>query len=205
MKKAVIILILIFLVLVRISSAPIEVAHDSFTIQAGYGAVQEVSFHEIPAQSYSYIAGMPFNIEEQFVQYGQTENGRQIATIDMLSNQPMKLIFNGEQMMHEIEESTPLDYIITIEYEEGRFSNNSIVEGDSKTFTFDSRTSDAELILGEDADANTFIGSVDGLVYFMFTRKSSSVIAGADDSTLPPGNYGARVWVTIEPLEGGTV
>lgn len=178
-------------------SAVIEIANDSLRLQGFLDEAATVEFHEIPAQSASYIAGMPFNIEDMLVQYGNSEFGREIATMDIITNTPIRLTFQGEPLVHELETSTPLNYRILIEY---RTSTGS---GAINSSRIEYSTDGAPTVVELNPSSGEAIGGVDGLVYFQFTRRASNTIETATATELPAGNYGTYVWVTIEDLETG--
>ena len=179
---------------------------DSITLQAGYGTVTKISVKEIPAQSASYIAGMPFNIEEDYVQWGKTEYGRRIANVDILSNQPFSLKVMGEPMTYQgpttgVKASQDLGYQLTFEYQLGIYQNGSVNNNSGvQRFTYSSSEGEAIQEFGDSPDEGTYIGSVNCLVYFMFDQGTSSFISSATDATLPPGNYGANVVLEIQPI-----
>ena len=80
-KKLILCLFILTTILLPCTAVIEEVRSDSFTIQAGYGQVCDIIIEAIPAQSMSYIAGMPFDIEDAIVSYNSSEleGGRTIA------------------------------------------------------------------------------------------------------------------------------
>ncbi len=185
-------------------AAYVPVRSDSFSLQAGYGESMEVSVKEIPAQSNAYIAGMPFDIEERLVQYGATPDGRRIATIDLISNTPFTLEISGPEMTHLGGESTEesLHYILNFNVTIGSYENGTSV-GHQEEFSFRSRSAESVVWTPSISnDEDTFLGSVNGYIYFMFDQETSNFISTSDDTSIPPGEYGADVVITIMPDEG---
>lgn len=185
---------------------------ESFVIQAGYGGVTTVMIDEIPAQSMQYIAGMPFDIEEAIVQYASNpESGRRIARFSMLSNQDFTITFDGEPMrlvkdgVTQSGENDPeLYYILYFDCQLGYYVNGEIQTADTTDFIYRSANGTASWNPGLFSDDGTFIGNVNGYIYFMFDSQTSSFISSSTDASLPPGNYEANVVVTIKTDEGGS-
>ena len=209
---------ILFILLISLSGACLPAAYtntrsDSFTVQAGYGAVTDITVTEIPAQSSAYIAGMPFNIEEALVRYNSNPAaGRRIATFNMLSNQPFRVSIKGEPMRHINDnggyDATPeLDYILYFECDFGVYENGNIVARNTDTFTYSSQNAESSWQPDVNPDENSYIGNVDGYIYFMFNSATTTFIASSNDTTLPPGSYGADVTLEIVPLseQGGEI
>lgn len=186
-----------------------DVTTDSFMIQAGYENACTVKIHPIAAQSTSYIGGMPFNIEEDIVQYHADDVGRRIATIDMISNTRFTLTFeaNGPMVPADITKKTaePLDYILTFQFLLGFYEGGNINDGGSVTIPFHSNQRTMTWSMENFPDPDTFLGTVDGAIYFMFEQSATEFIMGSedgsippsDDATLPPGDYISTVTITI--------
>ena len=177
-----------------------DVRTDGFMIQAAYGPTCKVNIREIPAQSSSYIGGMPFNIEEALVQYGMSDYGRRIANFDIISNVPFTINITANKMIHDGENqpAEDLHYILTFQYLLGYYENGVINEGNDTIHSVISRTGlGTNWNLEATSDPDTFLGTVDGTIYFMFDEESSSFIAGSNDATLPVGNYTAEVIIEV--------
>lgn len=199
------------------SSKPLE-------LQAGYDSVAYIGVEPIAAQSQAYLQGMPFNIEESYVAYGATENGRQIATWSMLSNTNVKLRITAELMHHVSEASLYLPYKLLFTYEIGYIDENGKPQTSGEQ-EFSITTSGLPSS-DEKPDSNTFevfplenigsfvnqtssenekyyyVGNLNGSVYFQFTSWSTEIInanKGINNQNLPSGNYQAMV--TIEMVE----
>lgn len=185
------------------------------SIQAGYQDFADLRITPIASQSEAYLIGMPFNIEENYVQYNADSSGRVIARWSVLSNARFTLeiteispLINTTDKVSNIE----LPYILTFDYDisysmDG-IDNNSlsgfwrVVYGDDTTYRF---ILPSQVVSSE----NFFIGSVAGNISFMFqdemeldgvTRKVTDVVR-SDDA--PPGSYYALVKITIKTEEGG--
>ncbi len=82
------------------------------TLQAGYGTVIDFSVEPIIAGSQSMVIGMPFNLDDGYIQYqgptGTTEadsvfgsgSGRTIAEWAMLFNTPVKIRITADPLKH---------------------------------------------------------------------------------------------------------
>lgn len=194
-----------------------SVRQDSFLLQAGYGRVANMTITEIPAQTTSYISGMPFDIEEALVQYNSSySQGRTIAYFNIISNTDFSVKVYGEPMRHLTEEGTfdvstgapELHYILYFECQLGYYNNGEIQTTTSSNFTFRSRNSDyvnGTTVWEPDfsmKDDNSFVGNVEGQIHFMFDSDTTSFISSANDTTLPRGTYGANVVIEIVPSDG---
>lgn len=220
MKKNFLFLTLLFVVIsAAFSKAPYQMEMTrQFTLQAGYDHAAEISIAPVVAQGQSYIAGMPFNIEDKQVQYGVTEQGREIARWDVLSNTNFNIKISGTKLQPVDEignvktgfEDDGLDYYLRFSYTIGYVDSS----GEQKTSTGEKVYYTAEASSGEfvglipthtaDGTLNQFIGGVDGSIFFVFDKASSERIQSdaADDSAngnyLPPGDYMATVTVVLE-------
>ena len=182
---------------------------DSFMIQAGYEKACSVVVHEIAAQSASYIGGMPFNIEEDIVAYNPADVGRRIATIDIISNTRFRMTVTSDGPMKHIENdgvtrtvtSTPLDYILTFQFLLGYYEGGHINESATTTIRYRTAGSDTSWTIDASPDSETFLGTVDGTIYFMFDQAASDFIASSDDTSLPQGNYDSTVTIRVEAVE----
>lgn len=209
MRKA---YLMIVAILMSVSlHAVTEPISDSFMIQAGYEEACSVVVHEIAAQSASYIGGMPFNIEEDIVQHHADDVGRRIATIDIISNTRFRMTVTSDGPMKHIENdgvtrtvtSTPLDYILTFQFLVGYYESGNINENATTTVRYRSAGGDTAWTIGASPDPDTFLGTVDGAIYFMFDDAASKFISddNTTDEMLPPGNYDSTVTITVEAVE----
>lgn len=200
--------------------------YKTIDLQAAYGEVSTVSITRIPAQSTAYKIGMPFDIEDRFVLNtadAHTERGRVIASWRIVSNTNYKLRISAENLHHETSTDVQLPYILTFTYKLGYFDGDNREEYDESEFsltTGNNPSAENGIVLNDDnkyefsiipaglADGGTnYTGSVDGNIYFLFTRESSERILGpeADNANspdyVPAGNYTASV--TIEMISEG--
>ena len=212
--KRLIAVVLISILCSALFSADTERHMKSFRIQAGVGEKVSINVERIPAQTTSYVAGMPFNIEESFVEYTNVAyQGRLIANFDILSNTKFDLEIKAEPMTHTTLSSAELDYYLIFDYRLGYQTAGGISNSIPKRFTFHS-ANPADWIWSDQVNADvlagTYIGSVDGSIYFKFDSASTSEIQaekGNNDGDLPAGNYSATVTITIktDAYSGGNV
>lgn len=223
MKKLALLLILASLALSLVASTThkdINV-YKPIQLQAAYGKVSNISVTRIPAQSTEYMTGMPFNIEDKFVQYRETENGREIAKWSILSNTNYKLRIDAEEL-HHITDVNPemLSYILVFTYQMGyvdaggnrvEFGNNQFAlrNGDNPTTQNGTIVNDGTgnkfefYIVPTDLAGNDYSGSVEGSIFFMFTEESTNTIEADKNVTdpslqiLPAGNYTAHVKIEM--------
>lgn len=198
-------------------------------LQAAYGQVAYVSVTPIPAQGQSYIQGMPFNIEESYVlstitdENGKvipgSENGRLIANWSMISNSKVKLRITTTPMTHVSKESDKLNYYLHFTYLMGYSDGNNNVELDTQYFNIPMKENDPvsilkasdtqsvyevdlfEVIADFTEGGSSYIGSLDGGIYFQFDEISTEQIyrekGKADSTSIPAGNYTAEVLVEL--------
>ena len=67
-----------------------------FKIQGGSGTVLHISITPTSTQATSFLMGMPFDIEEDLVQYGKMKDGRSIAKWSMVANSDFKIKVSEE-------------------------------------------------------------------------------------------------------------
>lgn len=168
-------------------------------LQGAYREVVSLDFEEIAAQTQAYLIGMPFNIQDQTVQSSAGE-GRVISRWNIITNTPFTLRLSSEGMFHEddlVAKQNPLYFNLKFSYNLSYYING-VAQSSEASFTYDSTnvTMDGISLVpaGAVPDSSTFIGSVDGLVYFKFVTFSSDI---DDDTTYPPGKYYADVKVEV--------
>ena len=171
-------------------------------LQGAYDKVVSIEFDEIAAQSQGELSGIPFNIQDQTVQ-AESGNGRAISRWNIITNTPFTLRVSCDGMFHEdvIEKKKPLNFSLTFTYDLAYYvSGNEESYKGSFTYSTDPESNGDENnvinMIPEDVvpDTNTFIGSVDGLVYFKFNTFSKDIDI---DELYPPGNYYADVKVEV--------
>lgn len=217
MKKRILVLILLSLVTFSFGEGYKSEMTRYFDLQAGYESAWSLSVEPIPAQSLSYIAGMPFSIEDPMV-LGASSTGREIASWSVLSNVDFRIHIygrNGNGQMYPViigedagviqnpaYQGDGLDYILTFTYRLGYVTNGveQTVDGEFEYKT--SENSGESYFTMIDAHesgegANAFIGSVDGSIFFRFDEASADRIENQGD-TLPSGDYMAYLTIELE-------
>ena len=198
-----------------------------FKIQGGSGTVLHISIIPTSTQATSFLMGMPFDIEEDLVQYGKMKDGRSIAKWSMVANSDFKIkvsagLLTSEETYQLSKDSetlyAELPYIMKFEYSFGYYTSGNI-SNLSGSFTLDNETGNGSYvnpetgtstdvtwapdksfiydILPSNIDSAGLSGSVDGQIYFMFTENSTYRIKNEGD-TVPVGDYYAYVTVTLE-------
>lgn len=98
----------------------VETKTASIQLQGAYDVALNMGITPIAAQTESYLAGMPFNIEEDFVQYQENSDGRAIATWNVLSNTKFNIYIKADNLVHatrnDYAPKIPLSYILTFSY-----------------------------------------------------------------------------------------
>lgn len=209
-------IILLILVLANVNAAYVHETTRHFDLQAGYGATSSINITPIPAQSQSYVVGMPFSIEDQLVT-DKSGVGREIATFTLLSNVDFNIIIGPAEphdgkMRHVDENGEPakkedgtyehegLDYILTFRYLLGYVGDGNSQSSRESEFTYESRNGTeiiSDLTIGYTGEENDFIGTANGAIFFRFDDKSSDMIEDPNN-TLPAGDYMAHVKITLE-------
>ena len=205
-------IILLILVLPNVNAAYVHETTRHFDLQAGYGATSSINITPIPAQSQSYVVGMPFSIEDQLVT-DKSGVGREIATFTLLSNVDFNIIIEPAEphdgkMRHVDDvrnedgtyEYDGLDYILTFRYLLGYVGDGNSQSSRKSEFTYESRNGTeiiSDLTIGYTGKENDFIGTANGAIFFRFDETSSSIIKDPNN-TLPAGDYMAHVKITLE-------
>ena len=217
MKRIITFLITCFISLGLFAAYQHEISKP-IQLQAGYDAVAFIEVEEVSSQSQAYIQGMPFNIEESYVQYGATEDGRLIAHWSMISNSQVKIRITAEPMHHETKSSLMLPYKLLFTYSIGYTDddgNNQVVRGEEfEAYSLSAPVNEEtgyygnvtefnptpNIIFGDSTD--TYVGNLDGSIYFQFTEDASALINSEqnynhDTANIPVGNYVATVKVEL--------
>ena len=213
MKKIVSILVFASIIISGLFSAVYKdgkytVNSEGLEIQAGYGEFAEISITPIAAQSEAYLAGMPFNIMEPYVQYQAENDGRLIAKWDVLANTPFSItITECPHLKHETSD-TALPYHLTFEYDVSYYdgTENKSVSGEW-VFTSgqNNQKKNVKDVMEEEPVAGSyFIGSVAGDVFFQFDQVMPDGVTLVSDAIddAPGCNYFATVKICIEADEG---
>lgn len=211
--KKIIIFILIFTssLLSLFAWQPLET--KALQIQAGVDKALEINVEPIPAQTEFFLIGMPFNIEEDYVKYSAELDGRIIAHWNILSNSQYSIFVDADKLHHVDTSSYPnanLDYILTFTYDIGYIDVNNNSQSMKGEFVYNTANNS---LSGSNVEENkfkftgnikdSFIGLLDGDIYFMFTDSATNTIAANKENnsaTVPQGDYIATVTLTMEAL-----
>lgn len=228
MKKRVLSLLYFLLVVEVIFASTVNDTNTSkyFKIQGASGAVLRSTVSPISTQSTAFIMGMPFDIEDDLVQYGVMQNGRTIANWSLVTNADFTIKIKADNLKSANNTGTEgvycyLPYILKFTYNFGYFDSNGNSLSKSGEFTIDNESgivkytdpstgSSVEKGLSADGYLSfQFLpsgiafyglsGSVDGDIYFMFTESSSDTIKNHGD-TVPVGDYSADVTILLESV-----
>ena len=226
MKKAFCFSIVFLLVSTLLFSATIHDTETSkyFKIQGASGAVIKATVSPISTQATSFIMGMPFDIEDDLVQYGVMQNGRTIANWSLVTNTGFEMKIKADLLASTNTYNNGTDdvkcylpYILKFDYNFGYFDSqgSSSITGDFEidnergVVKYTDPTSGLSTEKGISADGYLSFqflpsgmglsGSVDGLIYFMFTESSSKRIKNSG-KTVPVGDYSAEVTIILESL-----
>lgn len=177
-------------------------------ILAGFGENASIKVFPIASQAQSYLAGMPFNIEESYVAYNSNSSGRLIATWDVIANTYFEIHVECPDLGHETDMSVKLPYHLSFEYSLSYSTDgvNNVDEPLSGSLLVRSGVGEqvfriSDLI--EDVSAGFFIGSVSGNVFFQFDEymQDGSTLVTEYIKNAPSGNYGATVKLRVQ-VEG---
>lgn len=230
MKKAFCFSIVFLLVSTLLFSATIHDTETSkyFKIQGASGAVIKATVSPISTQATSFIMGMPFDIEDDLVQYGVMQHGRAIANWSLVTNTSFLIKIKADLLAsnNTYYDGTNnvkcyLPYYLKFGYDFGYFDINGSSLSESGEFEIDNERGIAKytdpntgLSTEKGVSADGYIsfqflstgitshgisGSVDGEIYFMFTESSSDRILNRG-STVPVGEYSAEVTIVLESL-----
>ena len=158
-----------------------------------------------------------------------SENGRLIANWSMISNSKVKLRITTTPMTHVSKESDKLNYYLHFTYLAGytnaggdeislntEYFNIPMKDNDPVTVVRIEPVSEyantyevdpfAEVSADfSDEENMSYIGSLDGGIYFQFDKDSTELIyrekGNADSTSIPAGNYTAWVLIEMESQE----
>ena len=204
MKKRLLMYLLFFLAVSTLNATVSNPASRPFKIQGGVGSELRIKITALSTQSTSFAMGMPFDIEEDLVQYGAMKDGRTIATWSMTSNCPFIIKVNAGKLTSVNQKSSTdtsyalLTYILKFEYNFGYYNTSGAIERNEGSFTINNEnlngvyfnpSLNSNITANADPDgwvtcdfmpstvAETGLsGSVDGKIYFMFTQTSTDLI-----------------------------
>lgn len=226
MKRIIVLLSVLVLSVFMLSATVTSKVQRRIVVQGAYDSVTKVVFSPISTQSGSFALGMPFDIEGRLVQYGETENGREISKWSLVSNTKFKLKVKVGKLTYKKTDkddtnSCELDYIIKFTYDFGYYDSSGTAQDLSGFFSVDTGENDGKgrshyldssgtIKYGTPDDDGYFdidimpavqkdslVGTVEGSVYFMFTQAATNQIQKQAD-TVPSGDYEAQVIIKIE-------
>lgn len=208
-------------------NAKVTLRTKSFRLQGGYDEIIDVNVTGIAAQQMQGLVGMPFDIKEKSVLSSNRGDGREIAKWSMISNVPFLIKIDATSMHNETllegqwNDENSLNYQMIFSYKLIYEKDNiSSAKESLITLNTGSRSQNPEFegypekIDGSNyksrfcfdifdgvalADSDTFVGSLDGSIYFKFDDDSSVKVF--DDDAIPSGNYVATVKITLETKE----
>lgn len=220
MKKVIVLVVLSICFLSYANAATQYSVNTKYlSIQGGYGDTLYVGVTPIAAQTQGYIMGMPFNIEDALVAWDYPRNGRQVALMSLNTNCDFNISVAAPALaLNSTSESFSLPYYLVFELRVAYYMlNSNTPKFETKTFvvssegtkvednsSFVSEVSEPRLSSSEDihesgssfsfmdpdVDYGSFLGSMEGIIYFKFAR--SADIEGA-----PGGDYTANVVITV--------
>ena len=220
MKKSILIIVIS---LMFISSISARVKTRSFDLQGAFGTVAEIDIEPVAAQTQSYIQGMPFNIEDELVQYNEVvddtgnreiQSGRYIADMSLISNTNFNIFIRAERLRSvkakPDSNHAELDYVLTFDCSLAYYtpSSGDIPTEDNIRLIYDTSAAGTNWLMYDIFEDGTaflgFVGSLNSPVYFHFTKEASNTISTAKNSadggyeTLPYGDYTANVYIVLE-------
>ena len=211
MKRNILLILLMILFSSLFLFGAIEsVKSESFKIQAGFGDVSEVYVTEIPAQSSSFLEGMPFNIEDTIVKYSNGGRGRTIAHFSVISNLNCKIAVEAENLKWESNPENPmantpaeLSYILNFDYNVAYTAPDGSVQysaNDTGFSVVSDKKGEGEPLFTGTIPKNTYLSIMDGSISFMFDEATSNRIHNTPGD-VPVGTYKGKVTITLEDLK----
>ena len=210
MKRNIVLILLMILFSSLFLFGAIEsVKSESFKIQAGFGDGSEVYVTEIPAQSSSFLEGMPFNIEDTIVKYSNGGRGRTIAHFSVISNLNCKIAVEAENLKWESNPENPrantpaeLSYILNFDYNVAYTAPDGSVQysaNDTGFSVVSDKKGEGEPLFTGTIPKNTYLSIMDGSISFMFDEATSNRIHNTPGD-VPVGTYKGKVTITLEDL-----
>lgn len=200
MRKNFLTLFLLILIPVSINAYRPD-TNASIPLQGGYGDVCSVDVEILKAQAQGYMGGMPFYIKDNSVQ--PNSSGRGIATWSILANNHFNIRVKAEPLYSVSDPDYKLNYELIFQYELETVAPGGEPSIDSKNSISVKSSNDSSPIgerapdftFADEFEAQTFIGSVDGMIFFRFSDSTT----GLNDA--PIGEYTATVEIMIETGE----
>ena len=223
MRKILLTFILFIILSSMLLGAVTPATSKAVKIQGASGSVLHVSITPLSTQSTSFLLGMPFDIEEDLVQYGVMKEGRIIAKWSMVANTRFNLSVKADLLTSENTYGdkihAELPYIMRVYYSFGYYVSANEISSHTGYLLLNNETGLGSIIDESGAVESTVTwttdkwfkydfmpnniykkglsGSVDGNITFMFTEQSTKRITDTPN-TVPEGNYSATVTIKLE-------
>ena len=171
----------------------------------------------------SYVLSTVYDSNEKPIILG-SENGRLIANWSMITNTKVKLRISTTPMKHVSKNSSELSYYLHFTYLAGYTdASGDEISLNTEYFNIPMKGNDPVSVIKSDVsvsgytntyevdpfaeitnfanDETSYIGSLDGGIYFQFDGNSTQLIdsqrANPDSTSVPAGNYTAQVLVEL--------
>ena len=223
MRKILLTFILFIIISSVLLGAVTPATSKAVKIQGASGSVLHVSITPLSTQSTSFLLGMPFDIEEDLVQYGVMKEGRIIAKWSMVANTRFNLSVKADLLTSKNTYGdnihAELPYIMRVYYSFGYYVSANEISSHTGYLLLNNETGLGSIIdesgavestvtwtpdqwfkydfMPDDIYKKGLSGSVDGNITFMFTEQSTKRISDYPD-TVPAGNYSATVTIKLE-------
>ena len=223
MRKILLTFILFIILSSMFLGAVTPATSKAVKIQGASGSVLHVSITPLSTQSTSFLLGMPFDIEEDLVQYGVMKEGRIIAKWSMVANTRFNLSVKADLLTSENTYGdkihAELPYIMRVYYSFGYYVSANEISSHTGYLLLNNETGLGSIVdesgsvestvtwttdkwfkydfMPDDIYKKGLSGSVDGNITFMFTEQSTKRISDYPD-TVPAGNYSATVTIKLE-------
>ena len=223
MRKILLTFILFIILSSMFLGAVTPATSKAVKIQGASGSVLHVSITPLSTQSTSFLLGMPFDIEEDLVQYDVMKEGRIIAKWSMVANTRFNLSVKADLLTSENTYGdkihAELPYIMRVYYSFGYYASANEISSHTGYLLLNNETGLGSIIdesgavestvtwttdkwfkydfMPDDIYKKGLSGSVDGNITFMFTEQSTKRISDYPD-TVPAGNYSATVTIKLE-------
>lgn len=228
MKRIAYLLLLIFFIICTAGAAITNPVSKPFKIQGGSGSVLHINITPISTQATSFLMGMPFDIEEDLVQYGKMKSGRSIANWSMIANTDFVLKVKAGLLTSD-GTYTPagstdavyaeIPYILEFDYSFGFYDKNGNIDNLTGYFSLNNETGSGSYINPKTGATTNVTWTTDKVFVFDFLPSNidSTGLSGSVDGqiyfmftengtdriknqeeTVPVGDYNAYVTVTLE-------
>lgn len=228
MKRIAYLLLFLFFIICTAGAAITNPVSKPFKIQGGSGSVLHINITPISTQATSFLMGMPFDIEEDLVQYGKMKSGRSIANWSMIANTDFVLKVKAGLLTSE-GEYTPvgssdavhaeIPYILEFDYSFGFYDKNGNIDNLTGYFSLNNETGSGSYINPETGATTNVTWTTDKAFVFDILPSDidSTGLSGSVDGqiyfmftqngtyriknqggTVPVGDYYAYVTVTLE-------